>query len=329
MLYRFAQEHLTKSLDPIPERVKQKLRVAAMYVDALEKQGRADLLLNRTHLDFGTGWHPTIPLFFYSLGVQRQYLFDLAPVLNGRMVEETVKTFLGIVTEPSWPEREKLKRLPPGPSLPGNDTLFIGERQDGRMVMICPGRKGSAEESAQGDYEFIPGKEISRDWRKYLDRVGISYHAPYAEFFPKLAGQVDFVTSTQVLLHIPREPLRWCFEQIHKSLKPGGLFLATIHLRDLYADADKSISDYNHLRYSVDEWENRINSPLMSYNRFKAKDYRELLEEAGFELPVFEVEQGTEAHLKELDRIPIDPFFKRYTREELAARHLFFIARKK
>jgi len=49
LLYRFAQEHLTKSLDPIPERVKQKLRVAAMYVDALEKQGRADLLLNRTH----------------------------------------------------------------------------------------------------------------------------------------------------------------------------------------------------------------------------------------------------------------------------------------
>jgi len=331
LLYRFAQEHLTKSLDPIPERVKQKLRVGGMYVEALAKQGKADLLFNGTHLDFGTGWHPTIPLLFYSMGVNLQYLFDLVPVLNGKMVEKTVETFLGIVTEPSWPKRSELKRLPPGPALPGTNTLYIGERQDGRMVMVCPGQQGSEEDGSErpGDYEFIPGKDISRDWRKYLDRLGISYHAPYSEFFPSLSGQIDVVTSTQVLLHIPREPMRWCFGQIYNSLKPGGLFLATIHLRDLYADADKSISDYNHLRYSVDEWENRINSPLMSYNRFKARDYRELLEEVGFELPVFEVEQGTDTHLKELDQVPLDPYFKRYSREELAARHLFFIAQKK
>src|SRR5689334_4657297 len=94
LLYRFAQEHLTKSLDPIPERVTQKLRIGFMYFDALAAQNKTDLLLNGTHLDFGSGWHPTIPFLFYSLGVQRQYLFDLAPVLNARMLEKTLKTFL-------------------------------------------------------------------------------------------------------------------------------------------------------------------------------------------------------------------------------------------
>jgi len=292
MLYRCAQEYLTKSLHPTPERVTQKLRVGLMYLDALARQNKTDLLLNGTHLDFGTGWHPTIPLLFYSLGVKRQYLFDLVPVLNGRMVEKTVRTFRDIVTAADWLQQNETQR----------NALKL---------------------------QRIPPETPQTDWRKYLQELGISYHAPYADFFPSLAGKIDVVTSTQVLLHIPRDAMRWCFGQIHNCLKPGGLFLATIHLRDLYADADKTISDYNHLRYSADEWENRINSPLMSYNRFKARDYRELLEEAGFELAAFEVEQGTEAHLRQLEAIKIDACFGRYSREELAARHLFFIARKK
>jgi SAM-dependent methyltransferase len=144
-----------------------------------------------------------------------------------------------------------------------------------------------------------------------------------------LADKIDVVTSTQVLLHIPREPMRRCLRQIHHSLKPGGLFLATIHLRDLFADSDKRISDYNHLRYSTGSWERWVNSPLMSYNRFKARDYRELLEEAGFTLLLFAVEPGSPEHVKALERLPIAPCFQRYSREELAARHLLFVAQKK
>ena len=284
-VYRFAREHLTKSLDPRPDRVKQKLDVGIMYLDALAAHNKLDLLLNGTHLDFGSGWHPTIPFLFYSMGVQRQCLFDLMPVLNRRMVEQTLATFRSVVIDPAWPRHSRLKRIPP-------------EMQQ-------------------------------TDWRKYLDQLGISYHAPYAESVPKLAEQIDVITSTIVLLYIPVEPLRWCIEQIHKCLKPGGLFLATIHLRDLYADSDKTISDYNHLQYSPEEWDNKINSALMSHNRLKARDYRELLENAGFTLPVFDVEVGTEAHLKQLDSIRIHPYFSRYSGEELAARHLFFIAQKK
>src|SRR5262245_59443903 len=143
-LYRYTQEHVTKSLDPIPSRVTQKLQVGLLYLDTLARQAHADKLLKGTLLDFGSGWHPTIPLLNYSMGVSRQYLFDLVPVLNGRMVERTVKTFRAVANDPQWPHRSKLQRLPP---------------------------------------EFS-----GADWHAYLDLLGISYHAPYAEVFPSLAG---------------------------------------------------------------------------------------------------------------------------------------------
>jgi SAM-dependent methyltransferase len=146
--------------------------------------------------------------------------------------------------------------------------------------------------------------------------------------FASLAGKIDVITSTQVLLHIPREPMRWCFGEIHRSLRPGGVFLAAVHLKDLYADIHSGLSKYNHLRYSPEAWERWVNSPLMSFNRFKAPDYRELLEEAEFEIVRFEVDQGTKEDLAELDTIPIADCFKRYSREDLAAHHLFFAARK-
>src|SRR5206468_2228492 len=126
---------------------------------------------------------------------------------------------------------------------------------------------------ARNALKRLPPKLSDRDWLGYLQKLGISYHAPYAEVFPQLAGQLDVVTSTQVLLHIPREPMLWCFEQIHHSLKPGGLFLATVHLRDLFAGAQPGVSKYNQLRYSSETWERWINSRLMSFNRFRASDY--------------------------------------------------------
>ena len=55
----------------------------------------------------------------------------------------------------------------------------------------------------------LPPPEVGPDWRKYLADLGITYSAPYADVFPSLAGKIDVVTSTQVLLHIPREPMRW------------------------------------------------------------------------------------------------------------------------
>ena len=100
---------------------------------------------------------------------------------------------------------------------------------------------------------------------------------------------IDVVTSTQVLLYVPGRDAG-CMSQIRASLKPGGVFMATVYLGYiLTGNPDNSADKYNQLK-SHRTWERGINSSIMRFNRFRARDYREMLEEAGFEVVHFEVE---------------------------------------
>jgi SAM-dependent methyltransferase len=162
-----------------------------------------------------------------------------------------------------------------------------------------------------------------------LEPLGMTYTAPYDDLAQELGGQVDFITATHMLLHLDRGSLLGLFRSVHALLKPGGFFFAQQHLRQLFDGLDSKTSPFYSLRYSDWLWENIINSPMMSYNRLRPPDYRELLGEAGFEIAHFNVKPGTKEELAMLDRARIHPSFSQYSREELAASWLFFVARKR
>lgn len=280
-LYRWAQENLTGSLVPTPDRVRQKIEVGIQYFSALQSLGQENLLLRGRHLDLGSGWHPTVPLLFHALGCPAQVLADVAPVMTRETARQTSTTFLQVLPSVA-------------PALPVQ-TERVRQLQ-------------------------------SYAWPDWPPRdLGWDYRAPYMDWLGSQRSALDLVTSTQALLHVPRAVLREIFSAVVWALKPGGIFIATIHLRDLFADGDPSITPYNHLRYSPRFWEGWINSPLMSYNRLKAPDYRALLEESGLRLLKFEVAPG---HPALLEKIRIHPSFAGYSREALAAHHLFFAGQK-
>jgi SAM-dependent methyltransferase len=285
-LYRFAREHLTQSTWATPGRIRQKLNVGLEYWRWLEARGRVPALRQGAVLDFGAGWHPIIPLLYYSLGVPRQYLLDLAPWFAPHQIADTVRLFRELATTPGSLLRPELQRLPEMPAESNGDVAAI------------------------------------------LKSWGLSYHAPYPEQLDQFRGVADVAICTQVLLYIPPAGLRRCFQVIRDSLKPGGLFLSTVHLMDLYAHEDFRITPYNHLKFSGKFWERWVNSSMMSFNRLKARDYLELLREAGFKIVHQEVNAPTPEDYAQLDRVKVHPDFARYSREELAAKHLFFVAEK-
>jgi len=284
--YRFLQDHLTKTLIATQERVLQKMDVGITYWNKFGMLGETPENL-RTHLDLGSGWHPTIPLLFEGFGVTRQILCDVAPVMTSDSFASTLAMFRSVI--------------------------------DRGLRLGCQYPKDDA------DSLTIPKDDVL----EMIKRHGFSYHAPYFGIGDRIRGEVDFITSTQVLLYIEMPQLVECFQDLFKALRPGGWFLATNHLYDLYSDADKSISIYNNLKYSRRFWNSMVNSGMMSFNRLKSRDYREALEIAGFEIIEFMIDHGGEDDLRSLRSLKIHPEFTvRYSEQELSEKHLFFVVRK-
>lgn len=113
-LYRWAQENISRSLEPTEERLSQKLRIGRWYHDALQKVGWLSRLPQATLMDLGAGWQPTLPLLFYSLGCSRQILADIAPVMTAGLAEKTARTFQILARQPAWRDlldAERVKAL--------------------------------------------------------------------------------------------------------------------------------------------------------------------------------------------------------------------------
>lgn len=161
-----------------------------------------------------------------------------------------------------------------------------------------------------------------------LAPFGIEYHAPYGNLLRERPGQYDIVTCTQVLLHLPKPVQLAIFKELHTCLNPGGLFHGTVHFIAQFRSPHERRGQYEHLSYSPETWEKWVNSSLMSFNRLKGPDYRELLEQTGFRLREFKLTGPTAEDLAELKRTRVHPCFSRYSEQELAARGVSFVAEK-
>lgn len=166
------------------------------------------------------------------------------------------------------------------------------------------------------------------NWDQESSPLGWRYIAPYEAWLERQRDTVDWATSTGVLLHPPRPVVEKICRLLFQALRPGGLFLGTVPLTDIFATADPHITPYNFLRFSPWFWEHVISSPLMSYNRLRPSDYRQALESAGFHLRTFELDGVTKENEATLRKVRIHPTFRKYPAMELAATALFFVAEK-
>lgn len=100
--HMFTQEQVTRSTEANHDRVRQKVEVGLRYWDWLQKNGRAESFLNGQTIDFGAGWHPTIPLLWHLFGARRQLLLDIQSNMDTPKVADTVRLLNQIASEPGW-----------------------------------------------------------------------------------------------------------------------------------------------------------------------------------------------------------------------------------
>jgi hypothetical protein len=285
-VYANLQKYITRSTSITSERLAGKTNVALDYWQWLSNHGLAETMHAGRHIDFGAGWHPAVPLTFYSLGISNQILLDISPVMSPKSVADSIRVFRDI-----------------GPALAAR-----------RGLDLCRLPPQSSEDAG--------------DTKAQLAAIGATYQAPYVTKHLREAQlNAALVTSTQTLYHIDKEDLTQCLLTIFAMLKPGGLFLGTIHLKPLYMGLARATNDLDHLRYSPEEWA-RFSSRLMNYTRLKAPDYHSLLSQSGFDIAAFDVTPGPAEDLRRLDNSQVHPCFSHLSPEDLVARHLFFAARR-
>jgi hypothetical protein len=117
--------------------------------------------------------------------------------------------------------------------------------------------------------------------------LNIKYIAPYRfDDIDKLSIRFDYITSQVVLEHVPPDILNILFHKTKNWLKKDGYAVHTINFIDHFANPgffqDKTISEFNFLRYSDKYWSFWAGNSIAYTNRLSHLYYLELCEQHRF-----------------------------------------------
>ena len=94
-----------------------------------------------------------------------------------------------------------------------------------------------------------------------------------------------------------------------------------IDMSDHFAHLDNSITIYNFLRFSPEEW-NRIDNEVQPQNRWRMSDYEQLYQALDLRISAKETRPGEVA---DLEKITIADCFSLKTKEDLAISHVHLV----
>jgi hypothetical protein len=143
------------------------------------------------------------------------------------------------------------------------------------------------------------------------------------------AASVDVIFSRWVLQYVPPEQILRLHKDVLEVLSPGGVIIHFVGTSDDRAFSDKSISQWDFLRYSGPEW-NNLQTRFFYHNRLRMPQYLEIFKNAGLSLKKIGYSvcrTKSEQHAK-FQRVKLHPDFQRFSFEELTAGGLVFVLSK-
>jgi len=243
-----------------------------------------------TLLEMGTGWYPTFPLCLYLAGAGRVYTFDLNPYLKPEM---TVALAERLATHVPLIARES-----------GRPEAEVAAQQ---VAVAAALRGGASITAATGGV--------------------IEYRAPADASKTALpAESLDVVFSNSVLEHVPGEVIEACLAEARRILRPVAVVFHSVNCGDHYAYVDSGIDQLHYLQYSEAAWR-KWNNAFLYQNRLRAVDFTEMAKRAGFTIEI-DTSRPNPKRLRQLESIRVDPYFARYSRDQLAITSIDFVGRK-
>lgn len=142
---------------------------------------------------------------------------------------------------------------------------------------------------------------------------------PYTDICNGDFINADLAVSRFVLEHVSPESIIKIHETFREKLKSGSYIVHLISPSDHRAYSDSSLSLYDFLKYSNEEWDS-IQTKFDYHNRIRLPQYLQLFEK-NFEIVSLEFDsckEGSEQHRK-FKKFEINELYENYSDEELTA----------
>jgi hypothetical protein len=250
---RFLQEHVTRSLVLTQAGFESKLAQCRHHLTSFRRTVGVQRAPS-TVLELGTGWYPIVPIGLALAGAERVLTVDVTSLLDRQRVAQVVQRYRAAF------EAGDLQR-----TLSGLDPERALVLLDAAEARIEP--------------------------RAVLEALGVTPVVGDARDVILPSRSVELFVSNNTLEHIPPGELAETLAAFRQQAAPGAVMDHFVDLSDHYAHFDRSLSEFNYLRYSSARWR-LANNRLQYQNRLRASDYRALIEGAGFRVVAEEDERG-------------------------------------
>ena len=241
-----------------------------------------------TILDVGTGWHHHDAFMLYLCGNYKIYLFDIEDKSSVKYIQIYIQHLLDNVDELV----QELALDADHIRQKLQPLLALASRQD--IYRACNFSLCITDQTSE---PFLP------------------------------VGSVDFMVSNCVLTHIPPVILRPELAALRLMLKPNGLMYMMIGHDDHWSFHDHSANQFNYYRYSDKLYSKLFDTSFEYQNRMVKSEWEPVFASAALEIVDY-WGRVTEQSRQDIRNLPhIDERFSRYSLDELATVHSYFLLR--
>lgn len=227
-------------------------------------------------VELGTGRVPVVPAGLFLAGAASVRSFDIVELVDEQGFDRMVAVLLAADRDGSLYE----------------ECPFIGADRVALFREACAGAASP---------------------REALAALGIRYEVRDASASGLDGASVDLVVSNNTLEHVHVADLPGIVAEFHRVVRAGGVMSHHIGVRDHFARIDRSITNFNYLRFSPTVW-SVVGSRLEFQNRLRESDYLRLFEEAGFRVVDVDSREGSR---EALESIRIARCFRDYSLHDL------------